>query len=71
MAKSNIKGMELLCLCLAIIPGLGLVGFILYMLFCGKAKGIKLILWILSCFVGIFASLFLWLDAFGVIKLGE
>lgn len=69
MANSGVKGMELICLILMLIPGLGLIGFILYMIFC-DAKGIKLIIALLSCFVGFIASIFLWLDAFGVISLG-
>ncbi len=65
----NLKPMELLCLVLMLIPGLALVGFILYLLTCGSARGLKLILMILSIPFGFLASIWLWLDAVGVITL--
>ncbi len=65
----KLRPMELISLILMLIPGLALVGVILYFLTCGGARGKKLIIMILSIFFGIFASIFLWLNAFGVITL--
>lgn len=68
MSKVNIKPAELLCLVLMLIPLVGIVGFIGYF-FLFKPTGKKFIIGALSMLVGIFASIFLWLDALGLISL--
>ncbi len=65
----KLRPMELISLVLMLIPGLALVGVILYFLTCGGARGKKLIIMLLSILFGFIASIFLWLNALGVINL--
>ncbi len=71
MAERKLNTMEIVALILMLIPVLSIVGVILYILYCGKSRGIKLLLLILSIPFGLLASIWLWLEAFGVIKLGK
>ncbi len=71
MATLKVKGLELIALLLMLFPFVSIIGFIIYVLFCGALKGniLKLIIAILTIPFGIFAAIFLWLDAFSVINL--
>lgn len=73
MATLKVKGLELIALILMLIPFVSIIGFIIYIIFCGAAKGnlLKLIVAILTIPFGLFASIFLWLDAFSIINLGK
>ena len=73
MATLKVKGLELIALILMLIPILSIVGFIIYVVLCGAAKGNikKIVIAILSIFIGFFASILLWLDAFNIINLDK
>ncbi len=67
----NIKQPELLSLILMLIPFVSVIGFVIYVVICGAAKNnmLKLIIAVLTIFLGIFAAIFLWLDALDIINL--
>lgn len=69
----KIKKLELISLILMLFPFISLIGFLIYVIMCGAAKGslIKLVVAILTIPCGIFAAIFLWLDAFNVIDLDK
>lgn len=67
----KVKGLELISLILMLIPGISIIGLLLYIFGCGLLQGsvLKIIVAILTIPFGILAAIFLWLDAFGVINL--
>lgn len=69
----KVKGLELIALILMLIPVVSLIGFLIYIIFCGALKGnfLKLLIAILTIPFGLFAAIFLWLDAFGILNLGK
>lgn len=69
----KIKKLELISLILMLFPFLSLIGFLIYVIMCGAAKGniIKLVVAILTIPFGLIAAIFLWLDAFNVINLDK
>lgn len=69
----KIKKLELISLILMLFPLVAVIGFLIYVLFCGAAKGslVKLIVAILTIPFGLIAGIFLWLDAFSVIDLDK
>lgn len=76
MAKNNrnrrrIETLKLIALILMLIPGVALIGFIIYLLefLRGGMSVLELIIAILTIPFGFFAAIFLWLNALGIIKL--
>lgn len=69
----KIKKIELVSLILMLFPFVSIIGFLIYVIMCGAAKGslIKLVVAILTIPFGLLASIFLWLDAFNVIDLDK
>lgn len=69
----KIKKLELISLILMLFPFLSIIGFLIYVIMCGAAKGslIKLVVAILTIPFGIIAAIFLWLDAFNIINLDK
>ena len=67
----RIKPLKLTALILMLIPGVALIGFIIYILSVGlqKTSVLELILAILSIIFGFIPAIFLWLNALGVIRL--
>ncbi|MGL5591333.1 MAG: hypothetical protein ACRDCF_01175 [Mycoplasmoidaceae bacterium] len=62
------KPLKIVSLILMLLPLVSLLGFLLYFL-SEKPSGKELIICILTIPFGFFAGIFLWLNAFGVIKL--
>ena len=69
--QHRIKPLKLVALILMLFPGVALIGFIIYILTIGlqKTSMLELVLAILSIVFGFVPAIFLWLNAFGVIKL--
>lgn len=69
--SSNVKPIKLVALILMLIPGVALIGFIIYVLLgtTRQASTVEIILAVLSIFLGFIPAIFLWLNAFGIIKL--
>ncbi len=69
----KIKKLELISLILMLFPFVSIIGFLIYVIMCGAAKGslIKLVVAILTIPFGLLAAIFLWLDAFNVIDLDK
>ncbi len=65
----SIRTNELIPLILMLVPGLALIGVILYFVMCGGARGKKLIFMLLTIPFGFIAGIFLWLNALGIITL--
>lgn len=68
--KVTVQRNELICLILMLIPIISIIGFILYFIWI-KPKGLKLVVAILTIFFGLIPDIFLWLDAFNVLKLDK
>ncbi|MGL5640049.1 MAG: hypothetical protein ACRDCD_00085 [Mycoplasmoidaceae bacterium] len=62
------KPLKIVSLVLMLLPLVALLGFLLYFL-SEKPTGKELIICILTIPFGFFAGIFLWLNAFGIIKL--
>ncbi len=65
----NLKPIELVSLVLMLIPGIALIGAVIYIVACGLPNGTKLIIFILAALIGTIPAIFLWLDALGIINL--
>lgn len=54
-----------------LIPGVALIGFIIYVLLgtTRQASTLEIVLAILSIFLGFIPAIFLWLNAFNIIRL--
>ena len=72
MSKSKgMKPLKLVALILMLIPGVALIGVLIYLIGIGRSgmSVLELILIILTIPFGLFAAIFLWLNAFGIINL--
>lgn len=72
MSKSKgMKPLKLVALILMLIPGVALIGVLIYLIGIGRSgmSVLELILIILTIPFGFFAAIFLWLNAFGIINL--
>lgn len=61
------KPIKLLSLVLMLFPIISIIGFVLYFV-SEKPKFFELIVCLLTIPFGFFASIFLWLNAFGILK---
>lgn len=69
----NVSTRKLIALILMLFPVISIIGLVLYIIEVGKANCslLEIVLLILSIPFGIFASIFLWLNALGVINLSK
>ena len=72
MSKSKgMKPLKLVALILMLIPGVSLIGVLIYLIGIGRnGMGVlELVLILLTIPFGFIAAIFLWLNAFGIINL--
>lgn len=72
MSKSKgMKPLKLVALILMLIPGISLIGVLIYLIGIGRnGMGVlELVLILLTIPFGFIAAIFLWLNAFGIINL--